>query len=75
MTLVGVPEELGGMGNERCVTTGVLVAEALAHGDMGQAVAIQITTTYAAIARSPNWMTGVSKKPHSMQSGGVGIST
>ena len=40
VTLVGVPEELGGMGNERSVTTGVLVAEALAHGDMGQAVAI-----------------------------------
>ena len=40
VTLVGVPEALGGMGNERSVTTGVLVAEALAHGDMGQAVAI-----------------------------------
>ena len=39
VTLVGVPEELGGMGSERSVTTGVLVAEALAHGDMGLAVA------------------------------------
>ena len=39
VTLVGVPEELGGMGDERSATTGVLVAEALAHGDMGIAVA------------------------------------
>ena len=39
VTVVGVPEELGGMGSERSTTTGVLVAEALAHGDMGLAVA------------------------------------
>ncbi|MGI8677199.1 MAG: acyl-CoA dehydrogenase family protein [Jatrophihabitans sp.] len=39
INLVGVPEALGGMGNERSATTGVLVAEALAHGDMGLAVA------------------------------------
>jgi alkylation response protein AidB-like acyl-CoA dehydrogenase len=39
VTLVGVPESLGGMGAERSTTTGVLVAEALAHGDMGLAVA------------------------------------
>jgi alkylation response protein AidB-like acyl-CoA dehydrogenase len=39
VTLVGVPETLGGMGAERSATTGVLVAEALAHGDMGLAVA------------------------------------
>jgi alkylation response protein AidB-like acyl-CoA dehydrogenase len=39
VTLVGVPESLGGMGSERSATTGVLVAEALAHGDMGLAVA------------------------------------
>lgn len=37
---LGVPEQLGGMTGERSVTTGVLVAEALAHGDMGLAVAI-----------------------------------
>lgn len=37
---LAVPESLGGMASERSVTTGVLVAEALAHGDMGQAVAI-----------------------------------
>ena len=39
VTLVGIPEALGGMGSERSATTGVLVAEALAHGDMGLAVA------------------------------------
>jgi alkylation response protein AidB-like acyl-CoA dehydrogenase len=39
VTQVGVPEALGGMGSERSATTGVLIAEALAHGDMGLAVA------------------------------------
>jgi alkylation response protein AidB-like acyl-CoA dehydrogenase len=39
MTQLAVPETLGGMGGERSVTTGVLVNEALAHGDMGLAVA------------------------------------
>jgi hypothetical protein len=39
VTLVGVPEALGGMGSERSATTGALVAEALAQGDMGLAVA------------------------------------
>jgi alkylation response protein AidB-like acyl-CoA dehydrogenase len=39
VTLVGVPQTLGGLGSERSATTGVLVAEALAHGDMGLAVA------------------------------------
>jgi alkylation response protein AidB-like acyl-CoA dehydrogenase len=39
VTLVGVPESLGGMSGQRSTTTGVLVAEALAHGDMGLAVA------------------------------------
>ena len=34
-----VPESLGGFGGERSVTTGVLVNEALAHGDMGLALA------------------------------------
>jgi alkylation response protein AidB-like acyl-CoA dehydrogenase len=38
VTMVGIPETLGGMGSERSATTGVLVAEALAHGDMGLAV-------------------------------------
>lgn len=39
ITLVGVPEELGGVATERSTVTNVLVAEALAHGDMGLAVA------------------------------------
>ena len=37
---LNVPESLGGLGSERSATTGVLVAEALAHGDMGLAVAL-----------------------------------
>lgn len=36
----GIPEELGGFGTERSVVTNVLVAEALAHGDLGLAVAV-----------------------------------
>jgi alkylation response protein AidB-like acyl-CoA dehydrogenase len=39
LTLLNVPEELGGLSQERSAVTGVLVAEALAEGDMGQAVA------------------------------------
>ncbi|HET6739929.1 MAG TPA: acyl-CoA dehydrogenase family protein [Kribbella sp.] len=39
LSLIEVPEELGGIVTERSTMTGVLVAEALAHGDMGQAVA------------------------------------
>ncbi|WP_285613516.1 acyl-CoA dehydrogenase family protein [Actinokineospora globicatena] len=39
VTLVGVPEALGGVGDERSAVTNVLVAEAMAHGDMGLAVA------------------------------------
>jgi alkylation response protein AidB-like acyl-CoA dehydrogenase len=37
--VLNVPESLGGMGTERSTITGVLVAEALAHGDLGLAVA------------------------------------
>lgn len=36
---IGIPEELGGAGSERSPLTGVLVAEALAQGDMGLALA------------------------------------
>jgi hypothetical protein len=36
---LGVPEDLGGSAGERSAVTGVLVAEALAHGDLGIAVA------------------------------------
>jgi alkylation response protein AidB-like acyl-CoA dehydrogenase len=39
VTMIGVPEELGGAGSERSTVTGALIAEALAHGDMGLAVA------------------------------------
>lgn len=37
--LLGVPESLGGAGQERSAMTNVLVAEALAHGDLSLAVA------------------------------------
>lgn len=39
LTLLNIPEELGGLSVARSVITGVLVNEALAEGDMGQAVA------------------------------------
>jgi alkylation response protein AidB-like acyl-CoA dehydrogenase len=38
--MLGVPEELGGAMTERSAVTSVLVAEKLAHGDMGLATAI-----------------------------------
>ncbi|RJQ83100.1 acyl-CoA dehydrogenase family protein [Amycolatopsis panacis] len=40
ISLVGIPEELGGAGTERSVVTNALVAEALGHGDLGLAVAV-----------------------------------
>jgi len=40
ITLVGIPEEAGGVGEGRSVVTNALVAEALAHGDLGLAVAV-----------------------------------
>jgi alkylation response protein AidB-like acyl-CoA dehydrogenase len=39
LTMVGVPEQLGGAMEERSAVTAVLMAEALAQGDMGLAVA------------------------------------
>ncbi len=39
VTMIGVPESLGGVGTARSTVSGVLVAEAMAHGDMGLAVA------------------------------------
>jgi alkylation response protein AidB-like acyl-CoA dehydrogenase len=36
---LGIPEELGGMGAERSPMTNVLIAEAMAEGDMGMAFA------------------------------------
>jgi len=40
IALTGIPENLGGAGTERSAVTGVLIAEALAHGDLGLAVAL-----------------------------------
>lgn len=40
LTMLGVPEALGGAVAERSSVTAVLAAEALAHGDMGLAVAL-----------------------------------
>jgi alkylation response protein AidB-like acyl-CoA dehydrogenase len=39
LPILGVPEQLGGISEERSAVAGTLVAEALAHGDMGLAVA------------------------------------
>ena len=39
LTMLGVPEELGGVMEERSTVTTCLAAEALAHGDLGLAVA------------------------------------
>ncbi len=39
LTMLGVPEELGGAVSERSSVTAVLASEALAHGDLGLAVA------------------------------------
>ncbi len=39
LTMIGVPEELGGAVQQRSAVTSVLMSEALAHGDMGIAVA------------------------------------
>lgn len=40
LPILGVPEALGGISETRSATAGVLVAEALAKGDMGLAVAV-----------------------------------
>jgi len=39
ITSLGIPESLGGMGTERSAMTNVLIAEAMAEGDMGLAFA------------------------------------
>ena len=39
IAMLGVPEALGGVSEERSAVTAVLIAETLAHGDMGLAVA------------------------------------
>jgi alkylation response protein AidB-like acyl-CoA dehydrogenase len=40
ISYVGIPESLGGAGAERSAVTGVLIAEALGHGDMGLALTL-----------------------------------
>ncbi|HCT14418.1 MAG TPA: butyryl-CoA dehydrogenase, partial [Corynebacterium nuruki] len=40
ISLISIPEEYEGLAAESSATTGALVAEALAFGDMGQALAI-----------------------------------
>lgn len=40
VTMIGVPEELGGAVEERSAVTSTLISEALAKGDMGLAVAV-----------------------------------
>lgn len=40
VTMIGVPEELGGAVDERSAVTSTLISEALAKGDMGLAVAV-----------------------------------
>ena len=40
IALLGVPEALGGLTEERSTVTGVLAAEALGHGDVGLAVSL-----------------------------------
>jgi alkylation response protein AidB-like acyl-CoA dehydrogenase len=47
VTMLGVPEELGGAVSERSTVTSVLVAEALARGDMGLAAAILAPAGFA----------------------------
>ncbi len=40
VNMLGIPEELGGVMAQRAAVTGVLIAEALAHGDMGISYAV-----------------------------------
>ncbi len=40
LPILGVPEALGGISEQRSAMAGTLVAEALAHGDMGLAVSV-----------------------------------
>ncbi len=47
LTLLNIAEDMGGLAAERSAVTGVLVAEALAKADMGQAVACLAPTAVA----------------------------
>ena len=48
VTAMNAPDELGGVASERSIVTNALVAEALAHGDMGLAVACLSAPSVAA---------------------------
>lgn len=47
LSALAVPESLGGVAADTATTTQVLIAEALAHGDMGQAAALMSTPAVA----------------------------
>jgi hypothetical protein len=47
VTAMNAPDELGGVGHERSIVTNALIAEALAHGDMGLALACLATPSVA----------------------------
>ena len=54
LSLLGVPEALGGISEERAVMAGALVAEALAKGDLGLAVATLAPGAVATAMRLPD---------------------
>lgn len=47
ITLMSIPEDIGGAGSQRSAVTNVLIAESLAQGDMGLAVACLAPTAVA----------------------------
>lgn len=62
ITLINVPEELEGAASERGAVTNALVAEALAHGDMGLALPI-LAPSGVAVALS-QWGTDAQQKTY-----------
>nr|WP_067535247.1 acyl-CoA dehydrogenase family protein [Nocardia crassostreae] len=62
ITLINVPEELDGAASERGAVTNALVAEALAHGDMGLALPI-LAPSGVAVALS-QWGTDAQQKTY-----------
>lgn len=61
ITVIGIPEQLGGVGTERSAVTNELVAEALAHGDMG--LAVSCLAPSAVSTALVLWVTSTSKPP------------
>jgi alkylation response protein AidB-like acyl-CoA dehydrogenase len=84
LTMLGVPEEIGGAVTDRSTVTSVLAAEALAHGDMGLAVAA-LAPAGVATALSlwgdadqqatylPHLLGGQVLQGHTPESGGVAV--